>query len=336
MIAMAGEHQDRDVRGAVLGMDLAQALGQLPVVAHREGEAGDADQPGIGGDQQDDRRQDADVVAEDVGEPGPQPEVLHDPQHRVIRELGAEVGRVMARHVVDGHGREGDQGEEGVEAEHGHHRQPHPLRNRLRGILRLLRHVRDRLDARVGDHSHRDPEKEVPPARCHTEVDVVDQDARAEDQDQPDHDQDHLRAEVGDRQDQVEPARLLGPLHVECRQEDDHDDAADDVARRVSEPRPEDGQVMRHEERRDRDRDDVVEHLPPARDEADQLVERVAREARRSARLRVHDGRLGVGGRRGHEDQAGDHEGNGGQAEGEGGCDAQRVVDRRAHVAVGG
>ena len=40
--------------------------------------------------------------------------------------------------------------------------------------------------------------------------------------DQPDPDQDDLRAEVGDRQDQVEPRRLLGPLHVQRREEDDH------------------------------------------------------------------------------------------------------------------
>ena len=52
--------------------------------------------------------------------------------------------------------------------------------------------------------------------------------------DQPDHDEDDLGAEVGDRQDQVEPGRLLGPLDVQRREEDDHRDAAEDVARRLS------------------------------------------------------------------------------------------------------
>ena len=50
-----------------LGMDLAHALGQLAVLAHRVGEARDADQAGVGGDDQDHRREHADVVAQDFG-----------------------------------------------------------------------------------------------------------------------------------------------------------------------------------------------------------------------------------------------------------------------------
>ena len=114
------------------------------------------------------------------------------------------------------------------------------------------------------------------------------------------------------------------------------DRAADDVAGAVPEPGPEDGQVVGHEEGRDRDRDRVVEHLAPGGDEADQLVEGVAGEAGGAAGLRVHHGRLGVGGGGGGEDQPGDDEGDRGQAEGEGGGDAERVVDRGADVAVGG
>ena len=117
---------------------------------------------------------------------------------------------------------------------------------------------------------------------------------------------------------------------------DDQHRAADDVAGAVAEPGPEDGQVVGHEEGRDRDRDRVVEHLPPGGDEADQLVEGVAGEARGAAGLRVHHRRLGVGGGGRGEDQAGDDEGDRGQAEGEGGGDAERVVDRGADVAVGG
>ena len=68
-----------------LGWICAQALGQLAVLAHREGEPRDADQPGVGGDQQDHRGEDADVDAQDVGEPGAEAEVLDDPEHRVVR-----------------------------------------------------------------------------------------------------------------------------------------------------------------------------------------------------------------------------------------------------------
>ena len=62
-----GEDEDRDVGGAVARVDLAQALGQLAVLAHRVGEAGDADQAGVGGDQQDHRGEDADVEAQRFG-----------------------------------------------------------------------------------------------------------------------------------------------------------------------------------------------------------------------------------------------------------------------------
>ena len=117
---------------------------------------------------------------------------------------------------------------------------------------------------------------------------------------------------------------------------DDQHRAADDVAGAVAEPGPEDGQVVGHEEGRDRDRDRVVEHLPPGGDEADQLVEGVAGEAGGAAGLGEHHRRLGVGGGGGGEDQAGDDEGDRGQAEGERGGDAERVVDRGADVAVGG
>ena len=94
--------------------------------------------------------------------------------------------------------------------------------------------------------------------------------------------------------------------------------------------------VVRHEERRDRDRDDVVEHLAPGGEEGPELVERVARERRRAARLGVHRRRLGV--RRGgaEEDHAGDDEDDRRQAERERGDEPERVVDRRADVAVGG
>ncbi len=112
--------------------------------------------------------------------------------------------------------------------------------------------------------------------------------------------------------------------------------AADDVARAVPQRLPEHGQVMGHEVGRDRDRDHVVEHLPPGGDEADQLVEGVAGEARGAAGLGEHHRRLGIGGRRGGEDQPGDDEGDRRQAERKGSGDPERVVDRRADVAVGG
>ena len=79
---------------------------------------------------------------------------------------------------------------------------------------------------------------------------------------------------------------------------------ADDHVPRVRPERlPEDRQVVRDEERRDGDRDHVVEELRPGRCERHDLVERVAREARGPACLGVAHGPLGVRRGRGREDR---------------------------------
>ena len=67
---------------------------------------------------------------------------------------------------------------------------------------------------------------------------------------------------------------------------------------------PEDAEVVRHEVRADRRRDDVVEHLAPGGEERPELVEGVARERARAAGLREHRRRLDVGGGGEEEDHA--------------------------------
>ena len=94
-------------------------------------------------------------------------------------------------------------------------------------------------------------------------MDLTDEQVRVEDEEEADPDEHDLGQQVGDREHEVEPRRLLGALDVEQREQADQSDPDEDVARAVAERLPEDGQVMRHEEGRDRDRDDVVEHLPP-------------------------------------------------------------------------
>src|SRR5215204_5593921 len=99
---------------------------------------------------------------------------------------------------------------------------------------------------------------------------------------------------------------------------------------------PEDRKVVRDEERRDGDRDDVVEHLRPGGPEGDEFVEGVSGEARGAARLGVTDRSLGVAQRCGSEEYPRDHEDNRGQPKREDRRDPEGVVDRRADVAVGG
>ena len=131
-------------------------------------------------------------------------------------------------------------------------------------------------------------------------------------------------------------AASLMPIDVDDHQDRMTHDAADAVVRPRLEDRPEDAQVVGHEEGRDGDGDDVVEHQRPAGVEAPELVEGAAGEARRAARLGNIGRRLGVRPGGGAEQQAGEHEDQRRGAERRQRHHAEGVVDRRADVAVGG
>ena len=147
--------------------------------------------------------------------------------------------------------------------------------------------------------------------------------------------QQQLRHQVDEREDDVDAGRLLGAEDVDRGQQGDHCRAEDDVAGRRPQGLPEQpADVVRHEERRDRDGDRVVEHLRPGGEERDELVERAPGEARRAACLRVHRRRLGVRGGRPEEEDARDDEHHRRQAECERGHQPERVVDRRPDVPV--
>ena len=167
-------------------------------------------------------------------------------------------------------------------------------------------------------------------------MDVLDQHLGAEDEREADDHEQDLRREVDDRERDREPRRLLHADDVERDEHHDDDHAADDVPRVRPQRLPEDREVVRDEERRDGDRDDVDEHLRPARREAHELVERVPGEARRAPGLRKACRASGVRrGRRGEHDP-GDDEDERRQPEGVDGRQAERVVDRGADVAVRG
>ena len=157
---------------------------------------------------------------------------------------------------------------------------------------------------------------------------------RVEDQREADDHEQELRGEVDDGEEDVETRRLLDPDDVQRDERDDDDHAADDVPGVLAQRAPEDREVVRHEERRDGDRDDVVEHLRPGSAEGDELVEGVPGEARRAAGFRIANRALGVGRRRGREDQAADHEDERCQPERDPRDEPEGVVDGRADVAV--
>ena len=79
------------------GMHLAQQLRQLAVLAHRERQPREPDQGSVGGDQQDHRGEDRPRRPRATSvSAGTEPDVLDDPQHRVVRVRGAELGRELA------------------------------------------------------------------------------------------------------------------------------------------------------------------------------------------------------------------------------------------------
>ena len=166
----------------------------------------------------------------------------------------------------------------------------------------------------------------------------MDQQRGIEHQHRTDRHQQDLRREIDDRKDEVELGRLAQAADVQAREGDDHDQSAEDVTGVVVEPsQPRKGaQVMGHEERGDRDREDVVEAQRPAREEGDELVEGVARKRGGPASLGEHRGALGVGLGRQREQAAGEDEHQRREPERVRRDEPERVVDRGADVSVGG
>ncbi len=341
--ADAGEDDEREPRRLEPRVQAPEHERQLPVARHRVRDPRGADHARVRRDEEDRRGEHADVHLEPVQQrPLLDPEVLHDAEDRIVREAALLRGQAEVRDpvavgvLVDRQRRERDERQREVDREDGARDELVRLRDVAGRVARLFGEVRHRLDAGVREHRDRDRDEELAPRRCDAELDVVDEDLRAEDQDEADDHEKRLRREVDHREQDVQVRGLLDADDVDPDEEDDHDRAADDVPRVRAQRLPEDRQVVRHEERRDRDGRDVDEHLRPRGAEADELVERVPREARRAAGLGVADGSLRVrdGGR--SEDQPRDREDDRRQAERVARGDAERVVDRGADVPVGG
>ena len=127
--------------------------------------------PGVGGDEQDRRRQQADV---DLGRLLQEAEVdvLDHAEHRVagVAALAPRAGRAASGtcrpRPVHRQRRQRDGGQQRVDREHRDHARALIAAGIvLRLVLGLLGHVRDRLDPGVGDHADRDREEEVLPRR---------------------------------------------------------------------------------------------------------------------------------------------------------------------------
>ena len=272
--------------------------------------------------------------------PGREAEVRDDPEHRVVlvavrRRLPEQ--RVRPGAVADHRQRrQRHHGHPGVHAEHRDQDVVDRQRHVPARVARLLGHVRDGLDPGVGEHGQRQREDQMRVARRRAQVDLVDEQRRVQHEYRADADDQDLGGQVEHSEHEVEVRGLADPADVQPGEQRDHDQAADHVSGRMGQRLPERAQVVGHEERRDRDRQDVVEAEGPAGEERDQFVERVAGKTRRAARLREHRRALGVRLGRQGEQPTGQHEHHRREAQRVGGNQTQRVVDRRAHVAVGG
>ena len=174
-IARQREDGDPDPRRAEARVQPPQRVGHLAVDAHRVDEPRDADDAGVGGQEQDRRGEQADV---DLGHALEDPEVhlLDHAEHRVAGEAALLLGAGRAasgtrrRRCCAPAAPRARRRQREVDREHG---EPHAVdrrRDRVRLVLGLLGHVRDRLDPRVGEHADRDREDEVAPRRRHAEL----------------------------------------------------------------------------------------------------------------------------------------------------------------------
>ena len=153
-------------------------------------------------------------------DPGREPEVGDDPEHRVVlvAALGRREPELRVRVCPGAVNREGGQGDDGharVHAEDGEEDEVDRPRHILIGVARLLGHVRDGLDARVGEHGQREREHRVVPRRNRAEVDLVDEERGIQDEEGADDYDQHLGPEIDDGEDEVELGRLADPADVQ-------------------------------------------------------------------------------------------------------------------------
>ena len=259
-------------------------------------------------------------------------EHVHDAEQRGEEPLAAEVG-LAARHRER---READDGDRDVEDHDDADRAEEAARDVDAGAAGFLREVGHRLQAGVREHRERQREREIGPARRRAQLDSARERVGREEQGEAEHDDEQLRHEVEHRDadaGRVE-ARPAEQAHGGDGENRGHPD--DDVPRvpleRLDLERP--AEVVRQEEHGERDDDEVVEEQHPAGAEAGEVVERLAHERGRAARLRDGGDALGVRQGDDEEEQPRQQQHLGRQPERVAGDDAEREVDRRRDLAV--
>ncbi len=257
---------------------------------------------------------------------------LRDPDQRRLQPGGAELRRA----VLDRIGGEADVGDRDVDEGDQRDGREHAARQVDARALGLLGHVGHGLQPRVGEHRERKREQQRVPARARAHVQPVREGGGGRQQDEAEAEQQQLREHVEPGDDDPDRVEARPPDEPDEADADDGADADDDVPRPPAEradlERP--GEIVGEEERRERHHDQVVEEQHPASHEAGDVVERLADEGRRTARLGDRRRSLGVGERDDEEEDADREQDGRRQAERLLRHDRERDVDRRGDLAV--
>ena len=152
----------------------------------------------------------------------------------------------------------------------------------------------------------------------------------------PEHHEDALHEQVEQRDGERAEVETRPPSDPHPCDHGDECAADDGIPRRLAKRRLADraGEVVGHEERRERHDDEEVEEEHPARHESGEVVERTAHEGRRASGLRQGGGALRVRERDEDEHRTGDEENEWREAERGRRDDPERDVQRRGDLPV--
>ena len=319
----------RDERTPVQASERAR---QLAVLAERVGEPREAR----------DRRRDRGEQDQCPARPDEEANCVAEPERNLATHLLGDADErcaqpaVPERRVGPGERGDGDDGDCDVDRHDRADRDEERAREVDARPPRLLREVRDRLEAGVGEHREGHCEEERVPGRRGTERGSMRERVRREEEDEAGNDEEQLHEQVECRDDEADGVERRTPEEPYRRDEHDRADRDHDIPgvalERVD---PESGaEVVRHEERGERDHDQVVEEERPAGHEPGQVVERDADEGRGAARLSDRRRPFGVRHRHDEEQHADDREDDRREPERMQRDDAEREVERGRHLAV--
>jgi len=255
-----------------------------------------------------------------------------DPHHRRAQPVGPE----RCRPVVGRVGRQPDARDQDVDDDDDRdcaEQAAWQVAPRPPGLLGI---VGDRLEARVREHGERQCERDVVPGRVRAEREIAgERAAREEDRKAEDHEQ-RLRHEVEERHGDADAIEPRSPEETHAGDRCDNHAGSDHVARPPGDRVDAEGEpeIVRDEERREGDHDQVVEEEHPAGEEAGEVVEGDAHECCGASGLANRRRPLGVGERDDEEEQTDEPEDDRREAQRVQRDHAEREVDGGGDLAV--